>query len=70
MEINDEEDDYTCPYEQTQATNYFNQQQTNNLDDDVLSDIFSDEGCETEAGSPPVRDSSHNQLYDQKFLGG
>lgn len=56
----EDEDDFMCPYEQTQASNYFNcdmknnkQQQKNRLDEDVLSDIFSDDCCDTEAGSPP-----------------
>lgn len=69
----EEEDDFMCPYEQTQATNYFNydmknrQQQSNRLDEDALSDIFSDDCYETEAGSPPVNMTS--QHFDQKFLG-
>ena len=46
-----------CPYEQTQATNYFNydmknKQSTNRLEEEVLSDIFSDDCCEIETGSP------------------
>ena len=45
-----------CPYEQTQASNYFNcdmKNKLNRVDEDALSDIFSDDCCDTEAGSPP-----------------
>jgi hypothetical protein len=52
----EDEDDFMCPYEQTQASNYFNcdmKNKLNRVDEDALSDIFSDDCCDTEAGSPP-----------------